>query len=72
MQSIVGLHQNQFIKLNLNMNLRFLILFHDPNFFFLSNNPHSTTETALAIDMNELNRADNISRHIPPVKLKFN
>ena len=62
-EKIANLHENQFIKLNLNMNLTFLIFFHDPDFFFLTQNPQGTTEPPLRAIMPELRMEDNMTRH---------
>ena len=50
------------------MNLTFEIYLHDPDFFFLSQNPQATTEEALVVNMQDLlGHPDNISRHISPL-----
>ena len=63
-QNIANLNENQFIKLNLNMNFTFKIFIHDPDFFFLTQNPQGTTEAGLQVNMQDLRKADNITRHI--------
>ena len=65
-QNIVDLHEKDFIKLNLNMDLTFIILFHDPDFFFLTQNPQGTTEEGLSVQMQELLQEDKIPRHTFP------
>ena len=65
-QNIVDLHEKDFIKLNLNMDLTFIILFHDPDFFFLTQNPQGTTEEGLSVQMQELLQEDKMSRHTFP------
>ena len=66
-QNIVDLHENEFIKLNLNMDLTILIFFHDPDFFFLTQNPQGTTEEGLSVAMSELLlHDDNMPRQTFP------
>ena len=45
------------------MNLTFLIFFHDPDFFFMTQNPQGTTQAPLRAIMPELRGEDNMSRH---------
>ena len=66
LQDIVNLRENQFIKLNLNMKLAYVIFFHDQDFFFLSQNPQGPTDKGLRVNMPELRQEDNMSRHISP------
>ena len=49
------MHQvdNQFLKLNLNMKFKFQVFLHDPNFFYMSHNPESTTQ-AIKVNMPKL------------------
>ena len=56
-QNIGLLQDQQFLKLNLNRNLTFLIFLHDPNFFFVSHNPQSPSH-AVRINMSELFQED--------------
>ena len=46
------------------MNFTFKIFIHDPDFFFLTQNPQGTTEAGLQVNMQDLRKADNITRHI--------
>ena len=51
------------------MNFTFDIFIHDPDFFYLTQNPQGTIEAGLQVNMQELQdlrKADNLSRQISP------
>ena len=56
-KNISLLQDQQFLKLNLNQNLTFLLFLHDQNFFFVSHNPQSPSH-ALKINMSEIIQED--------------
>ena len=52
-QNIGFLADYQWLKLNINMNFKFRVFLHDPNFFYISHNPEGVTK-AIKINMPEL------------------